>query len=122
MTPDLFNLGDFTLASGKHSHFLIDCDALSARDWEALAFMLAGLLPPFGPVEGVPRGGLALAEAMRRHATEGCSTLLLTDDVYTSGGSMERHRAGRDAIGAVVFARGPVAPWVTPLFAMTQAK
>lgn len=113
---NLFQLGDFVLASGAASRWIIDCRALTPSSWEALAFMLMEILPPFGSVEGVPRGGLPLAEALRPYATTG--PLLLADDVFTTGGSMERHRAGRDAIGAVVFARNPTPAHVTALFPM----
>ena len=35
---------------------------------------------------------------------------------------MEAHRAGREMIGAVLFARGPCPSWVTPLFSMQQSQ
>jgi len=44
--------------------------------------------------------------------------LLIVDDVCTTGASMEAHRRGRDALGAVLFARGPVPSWVYSLFSM----
>ncbi|KKL20362.1 hypothetical protein LCGC14_2456230, partial [marine sediment metagenome] len=47
------------------------------------------------------------------------STLLIVDDVLTTGASMEKQRAGRtNTIGAVIFARGDCPAWVKPLFAM----
>lgn len=85
-------------------------------DWECLAWLLKEKLPAFGAVEGVPRGGLKLAAELRKYATSG--PLLIVDDVLPSGGSMERHRNGRDAIGAVVFARKSVPSWIVPLFYM----
>lgn len=113
----LFQLGNFTLNSGEQSNFKIECDAFVDEDWTTLAWLLAERLPPFGKVEGVPRGGVRLAKALEEYARHS-DTLLIVDDVWTTGGSMERHRAGRDAIGAVVFARKPVAKWVIPLFTM----
>jgi hypothetical protein len=96
--------------------------------------MAAELLPAFGEVLGVPRGGLPFAEALASHS-RACSCsyihpphdwclgsplpLLIAEDVVTTGGSMERFRAGRDAIGVCVFARGKVPAWVTPLFVLT---
>lgn len=118
MAP-LFGLGDFPLHSGARSMWKIECDALTYADWEALAFMLIELLPVFSEVEGVPRGGALLAEIMREYA-DATGPLLIVDDVWATGGSMEAHRAGRDAMGAVVFARRPVAQWVTALFSMPQ--
>lgn len=70
-----------------------------------------------GAVEGVPRGGLRLAEACRELATSG--PLLIADDVCTTGASMEEHRRGRSAVGLVIFTRGPTPDWVMPLFTYT---
>lgn len=116
---NLFQLGTFTLASGKQSSFKIDCDALTDADVECVASLIAQRMPPFSAVEGVPRGGLRLAAAMEQYkSVEG--RLLIVDDVLTSGGSMERHRAGRLAMGAVIFARGSSPFWVTSLFSMRE--
>lgn len=112
----LFKKGSFKLHSGAPSSFLIDCDALTASDLEALALFARERIPPFGRVEGVPQGGLRFAIAMAEHATEG--PLLIVDDVLTSGGSMEEHRAGREANGLVIFARGPCPGWVDAIFQM----
>jgi orotate phosphoribosyltransferase len=116
---NLFKLGDFTLHSGSKAAWKIDCDALTNGDWAALALMLAERLPPFGQVVGVPRGGLALAAALKRYSKGGLP--LVVDDVLTSGASMEEVRRAIKApfvLGAVVFARGPCPPWVYPLFQM----
>ena len=119
------------LASGAHSHWKIDCDALSADDLDALAVLAASRLPyQFTRVEGVPRGGLAFAEALRRHVTMSSSPLvLLVDDVWTTGGSMRQFRAllGLDKLplgvrvrGLVIFARVIPPPWVTALFTAAE--
>ena len=111
----LFQLGDFTLSSGARSSWKIDADALTDADIEALAEMIRLMVGPFASVEGVPRGGLRLAEALRKH----CSLqgkLLIVDDVLTTGGSMETHRLNMDGgtpvVGAVIFARGQCPPWI----------
>lgn len=117
---DMFRLGSFRLHSAGVSPWKIDCDALTDGDVAALAVMLAEVLPPFGSVEGVPTGGLRLAAAMERFVTEG--PLLVVDDVLTTGASMEEQRRGRDAVGAVVFARGPCPAWVTSLWAMPTGR
>jgi orotate phosphoribosyltransferase len=111
---NLFRSGEFTLASGAKSGRKIDCDALTDADWETLAAWAAEVLPPFGVVEGVPTGGLKFASALADHATLDAATgpLLIADDVLTTGGSMERQRAGRLAIGVVLFARGRLPDWV----------
>jgi hypothetical protein len=119
--PTLFCLGDFSLASGSPSAWKIQCEALSPGDWAALARIAVERLRPFGRVEGVPRGGLPFAAALAEHTTAGCQTLLIAEDVVTSGGSIERFRAGRVAIGVCAFARGTPPPWVTPLFALLNA-
>ena len=115
----LFKLGRFTSHSGLPLDWKVEADALGAGDWEALALMASRILPPFGQVEGVPTGGLPFAESLRRHATEG--PLLIADDVCTSGRSMEVARAGREAIGVVAFARGPVPPWVRAVCTVNEA-
>jgi hypothetical protein len=118
----LFQLGDFTLRSGIDSRWRIECDALTPDDWAALARIASEILEPFGVVEGVPRGGIPFADALRKYATPDCPTLLIAEDVVTSGGSMERHKGARAAIGVTVFARGPCPRWVTPVFTLTPAE
>lgn len=117
---DLFRLGSFRLHSGLWSPFKIDCDALGERDWVALAKVVANQVGPFGAVEGVPTGGLALAAQLERYASDG--PVLIVDDVLTTGGSMEAQRAGRPALGAVVFARGTPSPWIRPVFVLAPAR
>ncbi len=122
----LFQQGLFQLSSGLYSFWKIDCDSLDIDDWSTLAQLLTERLPEFGSVQWVPSGGAPLAEAMSSYITKG--PVLICDDVWTTGGSMKRHRAslgeqGRDAIGAVVFARTPLASWdswVTPLFTLSS--
>lgn len=111
----LFRGGNFRLHSGSQVGWLIDCNALTAEDWDTLAALMAARLPWFGTVEGVPRGGLAFAEALRPHARPG-SGLLIADDVCTTGASLERQRNGRPALGVVLFARGSCPAWVIPVF------
>ena len=124
--PTLFLNGRFELHSGEVSFFKIDCDALTDRDIQCLAMMIAQRVPPFGTVEGVPTGGTRLADALRvyarpgplRRGSFGAKELLIVDDVWTTGASMENQRGSRDAIGAVIFARRQPASWVTPLFTL----
>lgn len=118
---NLFQLGNFTLHSGAKSDWKIECDALTAEDWEALARIAVERIPPFGKVEGVPRGGFPFQDALSKYATPGLETLLIAEDVTTTGDSMEKTRNGRDAIGVVVFCRGHCPEWVIPLFTLTRA-
>lgn len=118
---NLFVSGDFKLHSGSRSKWKIDCDALTDEDWETLAQMIVERVPPFGFVEGVPSGGLKLAQVLRKYQSDGSRKCLIVDDVLTTGTSMETWRIGRDeneVVGAVVFARGLCPEWIVPLFQM----
>ncbi len=116
----LFRLGDFVLSTGQRSPWKIDCDWLTDGDLDCIAHLIAELIPVFGYVEGVPRGGIRLAQRLTKYCEAGVDRLLIVDDVFTTGASIERHRAGRDAYGAVIFARGECPAWVVPLFELTH--
>jgi len=112
----------FRLHSGAKSRFKIDADALSESDCLAVAEVMAPCLPPFAVVEAVPSSGSAagwLAQSFV-HLCSPSGGLLIVDDVLTTGASMEDQRGGREAIGAVIFARGPVPSWVTPMFKLSE--
>lgn len=131
--PALFQTGDFTLRSGKKSRYKVECDALTAEDWAgiAAAIMEEKLLPPFSGVGGVPRGGLPLADAMRRYVTPDARTCLVCGDIVTTGGSMERYKkqlqyapavTGFDRyVGVCFIARGKCPDWVIPFLRMPLA-
>jgi orotate phosphoribosyltransferase len=119
----LFQMGSFVAASGTELPWKVECDALTDADWKWAALQIA-CNGPFSSVEGVPTGGLRLASLLLPFAethrqVEPSGPLLIVDDVLTTGGSMERQRAGRDALGFVVFARGPLPPWVRALWTFT---
>lgn len=119
---NLFRSGEFTLNSGRVADFKIDCDALTDADLATLARVAARGLGPFGSVEGVPTGGLRFAAALEKHADPASGRVLITDDVLTTGGSMERQRGDRrHVVGVVVFARGECPEWVWPLFPLSEA-
>jgi len=128
---NLFRTGNFRLHGGGTTNFKIDCDALTDDDLASLAMIGASILPPFGTVVGVPTGGTRLAEAMTGWVDADSKTVLLVDDVLTTGGSMEdalaywlrRQTAGEsfEVEGFVIFARGPIAPWITPLFTLRES-
>lgn len=125
---ELFQLGEFTLASGARSHFKIECDALTPEGWAALAAIAVELLPDFREVRGVPRGGIPFADALRKYENPLSDRLLIAEDVVTTGGSMERFLASTavgsfvDVIGVCAFARGPVPDWVTPVWALGKKR
>ncbi len=114
-TSSLFQIGEFELSSGQTSYWKIDCDALTEADWDALAMMAAEVLEPFSMIVSVPMGGDPFAKALEKYCTEQ-GGLLVVEDVVTTGASMERIRAGRDAQGITVFSRGQAPPWVRVLF------
>lgn len=113
----LFKSGEFILHSGQKTDWIIDCDAFNDEDIKTLALIASKILPPFGTVLPVMRGGLRLAIAISRYGQEG-GRLLIAEDVVTTGTSMEEIRDGRDAIGICIFARGPVPAWVTPIWSL----
>lgn len=116
----LFHLAACTLASGEVSDFKIECDALKESDIKCLCYLLAERLPPFGAVEGVPRGGLRIARAMQEYVTSG--PLLIVDDVFTTGYSMTKYfpNVGKDgSIAGVFFARKKPPAWMTTVFQLT---
>jgi orotate phosphoribosyltransferase len=107
----LFKSGTFVLHSGQHTDWIIDCAALTDESIQTLAHIAVKMLPPFGTVQPVMRGGLRFATALAKYSQEG-GRLLIAEDVVTTSNSMEELRDGRDALGICMFARGPVPPWV----------
>ncbi len=115
---NLFQLGTFTSA-GLTLDWKIECDCLQDKDIQTLAKEISNKFK-FGKVEGVPTGGLRLAEALKQYSNPESLTLLIVDDVFTTGKSMEAHRAGREAIGVVIFNRSAIKPpeWIFPMFSI----
>jgi orotate phosphoribosyltransferase len=126
---NLFQTGDFTLASGRKSSWKIECDALTPADWAGLAAMAAQVLPPFREVFGVPRGGVPFGLALDHYVDPKAKLILIAEDVCTTGGSITRYRDSainawgggpEHFIGVCAFARGPCPPWVTPLLVLNS--
>lgn len=120
---NLFQLGHFTLSSGLHSRFKIDCDALTDEDWKCLAYLIAMKVEPFNKIIPVPSGGVKLALSLDKYRiTDGTPVgVLIVDDVFTTGKSMEFVRSicsQTPVKGAVVFARHKTPDWITLLFVM----
>lgn len=57
-----------------------------------------------------------LARSAPTSFVEMITGMLIVDDVYTTGGSLDGFRGDRNAIDAVVFARQEPLSWITPLF------
>jgi len=117
----LFQIGRFTLHSGRDSNFKIECDGLSELDWGTLGYLVSTKFI-FSNVIGIPQGGLNFAEALKPYSTNNPDhPWLIVDDVLNTGGSMEKGRAnlqelGKTAIGIIVFARGVCPDWIHPIF------
>ena len=120
----IFKTGDFTLASGLHSTFKIDCDEFTNDDLYSLALYSVKFLPDFKAVLGVPRGGVRFADQMRKFVSPiGC--VLVVDDVFTTGKSMIKFisennlDADNDVQGLVIFARNQPMSWIRSIFTMS---
>jgi hypothetical protein len=119
---DLFQLGNFTPHSGKKSFWKIECDNLSQEEWGFFAQIIHEKHPHYQSVEGVPRGGLALAANLSQWSSGDMSDpILIVDDVLSTGASMGQQRAGRsNCIGVVVFSRAATIPaWIEAIFTLT---
>lgn len=123
---NLFEVGDFTLASGKKSDFKIQIEGLGDVNIESLAEKIAKTFQ-FHLAVGVPTGGSYFAHCLNMRATKNSKVILLVDDVYTTGGSIRELRKmlnfTQDNVmvyGIVIFARNPVneedKKWVRALF------
>lgn len=119
----LFKKGKVKLNSGKMSDFKIDCDGLTKKDWDCLAYMISKRFD-FRLAVGVPTGGTKLATALNKYAKPHIKyPVLVCDDVLTTGKSMEKKKydlLNSNTIGVVIFARGKCPEWVTPIFQMTE--
>jgi orotate phosphoribosyltransferase len=116
----LLTNGNFTLHAGGQSDFKIDCDALTELEIDEIAKFVAARIT-FNRVIGVPKGGSRLADALKRYQDGGDGgTVLLVDDVWTTGKAMNNikklFKKNIDVIGFVIFARANPEAWVRVLF------
>ena len=120
----LFQTGDFTLHSGEKSKWIINCDTFSDAELDALALMAVEQLQPFHRVIGIPISGLRFAEALAKHTTLGSDSILIADDVLTTGSRMEKMWQDTCGIvqGVVIFARGPCKSWIVPICTLTEGR
>jgi orotate phosphoribosyltransferase len=110
MSKSLFQLGEFVLHSGQKSIFKIECDNLTDEDIETFAKMASHI--SFKSVEGIPRGGVRFAEALKKYTDPDSDLHLVVDDVFTTGASMQeaiaaaRWRGEEVVRGLAIFSRG----------------
>ena len=121
----LFTLGNFKLHLGGWTNWKIECNALREDDYEMLAWIIVKEWElKFGSVVSVPTGGDKFAEILRQYERkEASSTILIVDDVLTTGWSMEKMydiHPMKFKIGVVIFARGKCPKWVRPIFQYYQ--
>lgn len=134
---DLFETGKFTLHSGDATFWRINADQLSAFDLRTLAALYAHHTRGYQEVVGIPRGGLAFANALRAHQQPKAPAqehrrVLVVDDVLTTGSSMMKMRrelldaqqiaGGIEVVGVVIFSRSKVVPgWITPIWRLPDS-
>lgn len=94
MNARLFKFGRFTAASGRELDFKVECNAFTSADWREIAAIAAPRIPPFREVYGVPTGGVVLADSLRPYCNLNSRRILVVDDVWTSGGSMQAYMGG----------------------------
>jgi len=120
----LFREGKFKSHSGLELDYKIECDGLSEFDLSTLASIISDNLT-YGKIIGIPTGGERLANILRKFnhpmLEENPNTILLVDDVMTTGASMEEYKdifsSSYEVKGVVIFDRSEDGlDWVTPIF------
>ena len=125
---DLFQKVDFISHAGLPLTWKIECDAISDNEWIALAHIIRQYEKRnWCEAVGIPRGGVALGEALDKYSTgDQNDPVLVVDDVYTTGKSFKEyvaeHNLDDDTIKWAVFARKPTADGVKALFTMPENK
>ncbi len=127
----LFVNAKFTSSAGLELLWKIECDAMEPGDWDCLADRVAERFT-FQAVHAVPKGkptgvdnGARFADALAHRRTEDGDYYLIADDVFSTGGSMDRakERTARvmphlPRIGVTAWNRtGQVPPqWIASIF------
>lgn len=116
---NLFLNSAFTSHAGVRLPFKIECDALTNDDISVIAEIIARHTV-FSSVVSIPRGGDRLARALQEFVQD-FGPVLIVDDVFTTGKSMEdkRQEIGGNPIGVVIFARGELPSWVKAVFELS---
>lgn len=120
---NLFEKKKWIMHSGDISDFKIECDALTDKDIETLAYLISKRFTFYG-IYGIPTGGLRLAKALNKYKQKDGFYFLIVDDVMTSGESMKeagQKEGWRDnVVGVVIFGRNMfnVPRWIYSMFDM----
>ena len=123
-SANLFEVGDFISHAGLPLAWKIECDAIRPEWWAGLARMIMDYqTEPFYKAEGIPRGGVALGDALNEYASGNPEDpVLIADDVYTTGTSfreyIETFHKDQPVIKWCAFARKPTTDGVNALFTM----
>ena len=124
---NLFTAGDFISHAGLPLKWKIECDAIRSEEWDCLAQMIMEYQKiSFRWVEGIPRGGVSLATALKKYIDPNADDIgLVVDDVWTTGTSFkdyikENHpdKLHNQIHRWVIFARRPTNDGVKALFTM----
>ena len=128
---DLFQKCNFISHAGLQLNWKIEMDALSDAEWDTCATMIMEYQKrPFYKAEGIPRGGVKLANALNKYASgDPIDQVLICDDVYTTGASFREYISDKYPMWTmgqgyrwVVFARKPSyeKDFVKALFTMPE--
>lgn len=115
----LFQLGEFNLHSGAKSSYKIDCNSLNHDDIVAICDWIKKIVPSYRMVVGIPNGGIPFEIQLKSFTDPSSDTILIVDDVLTTGKSMEKKRydlhgefPSMKKVGVVAFARGFCPAWI----------
>ncbi len=120
---NLFVLKDFISHSGLKLNFKIECDMLTNTDIKTIAVIITEKYD-FCDVVGIPTGGSRLYNELKKYVSKESNTLLIVDDVLTTGESMQREREKYNTPlqiqGVVIFARAKCPEWIDPIFQLWE--
>ena len=116
---NLFILQDFISHSGLKLNFKIECDMLMTEDIKTISVIINEKYD-FYDVVGIPSGGTRLYNELKKYIKKESKTLLIVDDVLTTGNSMqlekEKYNTNLKIQGVVIFARTKCPDWIDPVF------
>ena len=121
---DLFQKINFISHSGIPMTWKIECDSISLKEWECIAYMIKEVeQQPWRKAIGIPRGGVTLGLCLDEFSTGlESDPILIADDVYTTGKSFKdfvnENHPNDATIQWCVFARQPTLGRVKALFTM----